>query len=222
MRRVVVVAPHPDDETFGAGGSLLRWKAEAHEIHWIVVTRMDATVGYSEAAIAERDALIQKVAAAYGFDSVSQLRFAATTLDRVSLGEVIDELATVFRRVEPSDVLMPYPHDVHTDHQAVCRAVTACSKWFRFPHVRRLLAYETVSETDFALPLSQPTFSPNLFVNIEGQLPRKLEIVRLYAAELGAFPFPRSPEVVEAQAKLRGAQCGARSAEAFVCLKEIV
>jgi LmbE family N-acetylglucosaminyl deacetylase len=121
---------------------------------------------------------------------------------------------------EPEEVFVPHPSDVHTDHRIVFDAVASCTKWFRYPSVKRVLAYETLSETDFGLGTNQ-AFRPNVFVNIEPYLAEKLQAMDIYVSELGVFPFPRSHEAIRALATLRGAASGFRAAEAFELLREI-
>ena len=87
--------------------------------------------------------------------------------------------------------------------------------------VKQVLCYEVLSETDFQADPSKDHFKPNVFVDIEGFLKKKLEIMAIYASEMAAFPFPRSAEAVEALAKVRGAACGFSAAEAFQLIKDI-
>ena len=93
-------------------------------------------------------------------------------------------------------------------------------KWFRYPSVRRILAYETPSETDFAFNPIESAFNPNVYVEITDFLSAKLDLLGIYEGELGSFPFPRSKKAVEALAQVRGAQSGFEVAEAFMMLQE--
>ncbi|GAH34396.1 unnamed protein product, partial [marine sediment metagenome] len=36
--KIVVFAPHPDDEIFGCGGSILKWMDEGYDVHIVYVT----------------------------------------------------------------------------------------------------------------------------------------------------------------------------------------
>ena len=99
--------------------------------------------------------------------------------------------------------------------------MVACTKCFRFHSIKRILAYETISETDFGMNPSYNTFRPNVYIDISKYLEMKLEIMRIYASELGDFPFPRSEKAIRALAALRGAAAGCEAAEAFMLLKEI-
>ncbi len=222
MTRILVIAPHPDDETLGCGGTLLRYRIEGAEIHWLIVTEMPAGNVYSPARREARDREIGLVADAYGFASVDRLGFPAAGLEAASLDRLVGAISTVVKRIEPEILFAPFAGDAHSDHRATFAAVAASSKWFRNPSVRRILAYEVLSETDSAIDPTTTGFRPNVFVNVGATIDAKLRIARLYAGEMGEFPFPRSEPAIRALASVRGAAAGVEAAEAFMLLKEIV
>lgn len=218
---VLAIAPHPDDETLGCGGVLLRHHAEGDAIHWLVVTAITPALGFPPERVAARRQELLAVADRYGFSSVSELCLPATRLDTLPKGDIVAALGNVFRQVQPDTVYVPYRNDAHSDHAAVFDAAAACCKGFRHGYVKRVYAYETLSETEFGLRPDDGGFRPNLFVDTSATFEEKLAIMRLYAGEMGPFPFPRSEECLRAQAVLRGSQAGCRAAEAFMILKEI-
>ena len=217
-RSILVVAPHPDDETLGCGGTLLRHGAEGDELHWVVVTAM--AEAYAAERRARRAAELQTVARHYGFTSTAELGFTTAALDTVPRGELVEKMSGAFRAARPDVVYLPHPGDVHSDHRIAFEAAIACTKWFREPAPRRVLVYETLSETDAALDATTQPFHPNVFVDITAHLERKLQILQLYEGETGEFPFPRSIEAGRALARLRGAAAGYEAAEAFQLLRE--
>lgn len=221
MSIVLVVAPHPDDETLGCGGTLLRHVAEGDNVHWIIVTTMTVSQGFSEERITMRSAEIDSVASAYGFSQVHRIGLPTTRLDTLAVGDLVSAISNIFQAIRPNTVYLPYRNDAHSDHAAVFDATTSCCKSFRHPSVKRVYAYETLSETEFNLRPDDRGFRPNLFIDISDRLERKLQILNLYVGEMRTFPFPRSEECVRAQAMLRGSQAGAYAAEAFMVLKEI-
>jgi len=218
--KTIVIAPHPDDEVLGVGGTLMRRKAEGEKMAWLIVTGISAEAGWSGEKIKQRADEIKRVTELIGFDSVFELNFPTTQLDQVPMSDLIAAISNVFKMFEPEEVFVPHPSDVHTDHRIVFDAVASCTKWFRYPSVKRVLAYETLSETDFGLGANQ-AFRPNVFINIEPYLPEKLQAMDIYVSELGVFPFPRSHEAIRALATLRGAASGFKAAEAFELLREI-
>lgn len=217
--KTLVIAPHPDDETLGCGGTLLRRKAEGAELGWLIVTAISVEGGWNAERVSQRDAEIDAVANAIGFDRVFNLQLPTTQLDRIPMGVLVEKFGSVFRDFGPEEVLLPNRSDVHTDHRIVFDAAASCTKWFRYPSVRRVLAYETISETEFGIDPACG-FNPNYFIDIGGLLDRKLEILNIYRSELGKFPFPRSIEAIKALATIRGAASGFEAAEAFTMLRE--
>lgn len=217
--KTIVVAPHPDDEVLGPGGTLLRRKAEGGQVAWLIVTSISCETGWSDSRVKQRADEIHRVASMFHFDKVYELNFPSTRLDQVPTGDLVSAFSEVFKSFEPEEVFLPHPSDVHSDHRIVFDAVAGCTKWFRYPSVKRVLAYETLSETDFSLRTNHG-FRPNVYVNIENFIDAKLAILDVYASEVGVFPFPRSHEAIRALASLRGAASGVRAAEAFELLRE--
>ena len=218
--KTIVVAPHPDDEVLGVGGTLLRRKAEGAKVAWLIVTNISVETGWSEEKVRERSDEINRVREFFCFDEVFMLNFPTTQLDRVPMSSLVTAVSDVFRSFQPTEVFVPHPSDVHTDHRIVFDAVASCTKWFRYPSIKRILAYETLSETDFCLN-TDAAFRPNVFMNIEQFLEGKLRAMSLYSSELGTLPFPRSHEAIRALAILRGVASGFEAAEAYMLLKEI-
>jgi LmbE family N-acetylglucosaminyl deacetylase len=220
MKTVLCIAPHPDDESTGCGGTLLRHAAEGDAIHWLIATTMPEDA-YTPERRRGRDSEIDAVANAYAFAAVHRLGLPAARLDTLPLADVVGAMGKVVGAVRPDVLYLPYRNDVHSDHAVVFDAGAACCKTFRYPSVRRVCVYETLSETEFGLRSDDPGFRPNLFVDVSAYLEAKIRAMRLYAGEMGSFPFPRSEECIRAQAALRGSQAGVLAAEAFMMLKEV-
>jgi N-acetylglucosamine malate deacetylase 1 len=221
-KKIIVIAPHPDDETLGCGGALLKHQSEGDEIHWCILTKIDSSLGYSSEQIQERSTTIESVKNLFKFHTVHFGNFATTKLDQIPLSEIITVIGSIFKKVEPHTVYVPFCGDIHSDHKIAFDATLSCTKWFRYPSIQRVLAYETLSETDQATPLENFIFSPNVFIDISKHLKKKIEIMKTYRTELGEFPFPRSEKAIEALATVRGAASGFHAAEAFQLVKECI
>lgn len=219
--KTLVVAPHADDEILGCGGTLLRRKAEGGMLGWLLMTVVTEEQGWDAEKVAERRCEIAAVRDAMGIhqEHLFELGIQTTCLDRISTADLVGRVSDVFSRFQPEEVLVPHPHDIHSDHRITFDAVAACTKWFRYPSVRRVLAYETLSETDFVLK-PEGAFSPTVFVDVSDYIDRKIAMMNIYRSEVGAHPFPRSETSLRALAALRGAQSGFGSAEAFQLLRE--
>lgn len=220
-KQILCIAPHPDDETIGCGGTLLRHIADGDEVHWLIVTAISEAIGFTADRVASRAGEIEKVAAAYGFAGTHRCDFPTMRLDTLPLLDVISRIGEVVKATGAHTLYVPYRGDAHSDHAVVFDAALACAKTFRYPQVGAVLAYETLSETEFGLKPDDPGFRPNHYVDIADQLDRKIDIMRLYEGEMADFPFPRSETCMRATAQLRGSQCGRMAAEAFMTIKEI-
>jgi len=221
MKKVLFVAPHADDETLGCGGTILKLKSQDYEIHWLLVTEMSIESGFSQDQIDKRNNEIELVKEGYGFNKVHRLGYAPSKLDLLSKSELVGAFSSLISRIKPEQIYTAFRDDAHSDHEIVFDAVVSSSKIFRHPYIKRILAYETLSETDFSLKPGQSNFIPNVFVGIEGYLEKKISLMSVYNSEIGDFPFPRSSEAIKALASLRGVQAGCESAEAFMLLKEV-
>lgn len=146
------------------------------------------------------------------------LRWRPSGLSGYPEGEAISKIGEIVQRIEPEILITVFPGDIHSDHGTVFRWIKPFSKSFRAPALRRFLLMEVVSETEFSV---EKPFSPNLYIDISGQLEDKLRLLKIYDTELGEPPFPRSLENVKALAAHRGATAGTRYAEAFMILREI-
>lgn len=220
IRRSLVIAPHADDEVLGCGGTLLRRKTEGAVLGWLLLTKVTENQGWDKARITERQREIEHVRNMLGIESENlfELDFEATYLDQVPMAELVRRISEVFTEFRPEEVLVPHSRDIHSDHRVCSDAVAACTKWFRFPFVRQVFAYETLSETDFVLR-SEDVFVPNVYVDVSQFIEQKIELMNTYRSELGRHPFPRSETSIRALAALRGAQSGFVSAEAFELLR---
>jgi LmbE family N-acetylglucosaminyl deacetylase len=185
----------------------------------LIVTGISEQTGWPAAQVQQRDAEIAQVAELVGFSQVFNLCLPAMQLDSLPMMNLIAKISSVFKSFQPEEVLLPHRYDVHTDHRIVFDAAVACTKWFRYPSVRRVLAYETISETESSLN-QICSFYPNYFVDITDFLERKLEVIKVYQSEMGEYPFPRSIEAISALAAFRGSTAGFFAAEAFQLLRE--
>ena len=215
--KVLIIAVHPDDETLGCGGTLLKHKAKGDDIHWLICTSIDKDHNYYETRKKE----MQEVSALYGFSSIHNLRLKTMQVDEYSVSELVGKLSKVINEVQPNIIYLPFKGDVHTDHRRIFEASYSCTKSFRYPFIKKIYMIETLSETEFSPSTKEDSFIPNVFVDISEYFDKKIEITKIYQSEMSEHPFPRSTRNLKALATLRGATCGCEHAESFVLLKEI-
>ena len=126
----------------------------------------------------------------------------------------------VIREVQPEEVYLPFWGDMQKDHQMVTDAAMVALR-SKYDHpVKRIYAYETLSETGINLPTENYAFIPNVYVDITDYLEGKLTALNFFKTQVSEFPDLRSLEANEALAKLRGATVNVKAAEAFMLIRE--
>ena len=222
MNKILVVAPHVDDETLGCGGTLLRHKSYGDEIYWLIVTKPNQALSDKKNLIELQKIYITNASFIYKFTEIQHLEFLATELEKYSLNEIIININKVIQKIRPNIIYLPNINDVHSDHKTVFEATYSCTKCFRAPFIEKILMYETLSETEFAPTIHEKVFIPNYFVDITTFIEKKIEIMKIYQSEVMPSPFPRSLSSIRALARYRGSRIGVEYAEAFQLLFEKV
>ena len=132
-----------------------------------------------------------------------------------SLGELI-------REVGPDTLMLPFVGDIHLDHQLTFLSSMVAARPHQREFPRRILCYETVSETNWHAPFVSPTFVPNVYVDISAQLERKIEAMRLFCSQQRDFPHERSLAALRALAMFRGSTVYREAAEAFMLVRQVI
>ena len=220
MNKILIIAPHPDDETLSSGGTLLKHRSTGDEIHWLIITNISEKDGWGIEKSIERQEEIKKVSKAYGFKSIHKLDFPTMKLDSIPMSTLGERVSNIISKIRPHIIYLNDENDIHTDHQISFKASMSSVKSFRHPYIQRILMYETLSETEFTAPLEGKAFQPNVFVDITNYFEQKCSIMLEYTSEVMEPPFPRSIDVIEALAKYRGSRIGVKYAEAFSLLYE--
>lgn len=221
MNKALVLAVHPDDETLGCGGTLLKHKADGDDIYWLIATSIKEGCGFSREKVLEREKEIETVKDMYDFSGVFNIEIPAMKADKSGLHELVVKISEVFNKIKPEIIYLPFMNDIHSDHRILFQAAYSCTKTFRCPFIKKVLMMETISETEFVPQTKDTVFLPNYFVDVSGFLDKKLDIMKVYRSEYGKHPFPRSSETIRALATFRGAMAGCDFAEAFMILKEM-
>ena len=220
--KILVISSHPDDETLGCGGTILKHKDVGDKIYWLIVTNIDIKDGWDKDTVEKRQKEIKRVAEMYGFEKIFKLDYPAAKLDVIPIQKIIESISKVIFEIKPEIIYLPNRSDAHTDHQITFKTAYSCTKNFRYPFIRKILMYETLSETEFAPALPENIFIPNVFVDITKYSEKKLEIFKIYKSEVMEEPLPRSLGSIKALTKYRGSQIGVEYAEGFMLVREII
>ena len=218
--KVLVIAPHMDDEVLGVGATIARHVDAGDLVTVCVVANRAYGHRYDEALIAEELDAAHRAKSILGYQELHFLNLPDERLDGM-LQDIIIPLEGVYDDTKPDVVYVNHHGDNNQDHQAVFRAATVVCRPYGGSQLKSLYAYEVPSSTDQAPPLVANVFLPNRFVDISNYLERKLSAMRCYERELRCFPHPRSIEGITVYARKRGSEAGMQAAEAFMVLREL-
>lgn len=218
-KKVMVISVHPDDETLGCGGTILKRIMQGYQVDIVLVTNISTEQGFSSERVESRQREIEIMKEKYGCN-VHLMNLKSMELDKYNKGELVGKFSKVMSSIEPNIVYLPFKGDAHSDHRIVFEAAYSCTKTFRYPYIEEVYMIEVLSETDFAPALNENMFIPNVFEDISEFMDQKLEIMKIFTSEIAPPPFPRSLENIKSLARVRGSQSGFLFAESFMLLKQ--
>ena len=222
MKSVLAISAHPDDETLGAGGTLLAHAAAGDAVNWLVVTQ-PLPEWYPADTVVKAGEQVSAAAQAYKCAHYERLGFPTARLDTIPQADLIKSLGDAITKIRPQIVYVVHGGDVHSDHDAVFRAVMSVLKPFHMIKVgvERIMAYETHSSTEAAPAKAGGSFIPTVFRDVSKFMDRKVEIMSFFDTEKQSELMPRGASAIRALGRFRGATIGVEYAEAFQLVREI-
>jgi LmbE family N-acetylglucosaminyl deacetylase len=223
MTNILVLAPHNDDEVLGCGGVMAKYIKEGKKVIVAVVT--NGHLGAPELFSKEGTEKVRKEALeAHSYLGVSEtvfLDFPAVNLDSLPAYKLSLAISKIIKKFEIDTLFIPHRGDIHKDHKITYEAALVAARPIDGCTVKRIYAYETLSETEWAAPFGDDVFIPNVFVNIENEIEDKLKAFRFFSTQIKQFPHSRSPEIIRVLSNYRGATVGFANAEAFTLIRSI-
>lgn len=230
-QRLLVIAPHPDDEILGCGGLIKRVKEAGGKVYVLFMTvgntKDFAKNGRSTSQGRIRE--IEKVAKFLKYDDYylafpgDAFHLKLDHLPQFELISVIESGPLSLARIKPTIIASPQVSDYNQDHRSVAQAVMAATRpapnEFK-PLQKLILGYEFSATSLWNTP---PNNNPNLFVELnKSSLEAKIQALKLYSSQLRNGYHPRSINVLKSLAYLRGSQSGVEAAEAFYNYRMVI
>lgn len=223
----LVLAAHPDDEVLGCGGTIARRVREGEHVV-IAILGEGITSRHAKRADADPQALralqakSRKAARLLGVKTVEFFGLPDNRFDTVPMLDVVKLIEDLMARHQPTTVFTQHGGDLNIDHVVLFRATLTATRPMAGTPVKALYAYEVASSSEWAFQKFAPPFRPGCFVDITSTLERKVRAMQAYESEARAFPHPRSPKALLAQAQRWGSTVGCPAAEAFEVVRHLM
>lgn len=221
MSKVLVFAPHPDDEILGCGGTMIKHIEAGDEVYVCIATKGCMPLFSTESVNKTRSEALE-CHKSIGVKKTFFLDFPAAMMEKVERYEMNGKILDVIKEVQPDVVFIPHWGDMQKDHQMVADACMVALRPKYEPKAKTIYSYETMSETAWNAPNVQNEFIPNVFVDISDTLNKKIKALSVFKSQLSEFPDARSLEAVEALAKYRGALMHFKAVEAFMLIRQLL
>lgn len=218
--KVLVIAPHPDDEVIGVGGTIAKRAASGDEVYVCVVTRGPKNL-FPEDLVEQTREECREADAMLGVKETIFLDFPAVMLETVPRYEFNGKIGEVVQRINPDEVYIPHRGDMQIDHQMVVDAAMVAVRPRGKNYPKRVYAYETLSETGWNIPNTVNEFIPTVYEDITEEFEKKIKCMDVFKSQLAPFPAARSIGAIEALARFRGATVSVEAAEAFSLIREV-
>jgi len=223
-KKILTFFAHPDDETLAAGATLSRFKREGCEIHVAIPNtgihsrrnKID-NLSLVDSEIELRKDCINALST-FGVEETNIYlgQFSDNEADKTTLLDLIHWFEDILNKVQPDAIFTHHRYCANIDHRYCHEAAVIATRPNLTSHIP-IFCGEVPSSTGYLKP-SQ--WEPNYFINVSKiDIENKIKAMESYKGESREDPHPRSPEVLSALAKVRGAESGNYFAESFMIQK---
>ena len=210
--KILVIAPHPDDEVLGMGGTIKKLSPK-NNITLLIMTD-GASAQYSDKKMIKvRKESCKKSSKILGISEIKFLNFQDMKLDSVPQLEINQEIEKIIKKIQPKIVFTSPKNDLNRDHDVTFNSTLVATRPSS-SGVKKVFSYELPGYT-------KKPFSPNHYEDITKQFVHKIKAFKMYKSEIMKFPHPRSIESIENLAVYRGIQAGIAKAESFELIRNI-
>lgn len=214
MNRVLVLAPHGDDEVIGCGGTIIK-----HLESSSIVTVVFIKAPYDERSYIQHTQT-EDCKKILGYHDKISLYLTET--DFFKKEQFITKLEEIILTTRPDTIYSTFYGDLHQDHRALFDALNSASRIHAKHRVDNIFLYETASSTDQGLYKNIFPFIPNYYVPLKKHhIDKKINALKAYTKEIKDNNHPRSEEHIMDIAKIRGREINEPYAEAFMSLRII-
>lgn len=213
-KKILVFAPHNDDEVLGVGGTIAKYVHGGYEVYVCEVTS-----GPDSERVKNIQNEALKAHSILGVKKTFFLGLPAVELSQLSRKQLNSEIDKIVHEIKPNIAFIPHKGDMHTDHYEVANSAMVALRPPSNPQLEAIYSYETLSETEWNNPSPENIFVPNVWSDITDYLEIKKSAMECFKSQVCMFPHPRSIEAIDALARYRGSTICVKAAESFMTIR---
>jgi len=227
QKKVLVVSAHPDDEVLGCAGTICNMIDFGYKVYSLILgegisARYDCRDLVNKNEIINIHNCSNNVANFIGFSENWQLNFPDNRFDSLDILDIIKSINKIKNIVLPDIIFTHFEGDLSVDHRITFQAVLTSCRPMQSESVKEIYSYEVPSSTEWVSPFSgHNCFRPNIFVDIEKNIDKKISAMEMYESENTTYPHPRSSKSLKIIANRWGTVCGLKYVEPFVLIRKI-
>lgn len=215
-KKILILAPHADDEVLGCGGLISKYKKDKYLIYVLILTNANkgAPELFSATYIKNLRHEARKANKVIGTTELIFENLPALNLNNIPLYKISNLIHKYISKINPEIILLPSNNDIHEDHKIVFKAAKVALRPNQKTNINKILTYEVLSETEWNE--NEKSFNPNYFIKLKKHdIDKKIKAFQEYKSQIKKIPHPRSKDAILSLAKLRGSQANMLFAEAF-------
>lgn len=224
LKTILVVAAHPDDEILGVGGTIRRHVTDGDKVLALILGE-GQTSRWSSRDVADMECVEElhknsmSAGEIVGFEKLFFENIPDNRFDSWDMLDVVKVVEKYIKEIMPDVVYTHHSGDLNIDHRVTYNAVLTATRPIGDYTVKEVYGFETVSSTEWQFGMRDKYFIPNMYVDVTDFIQFKIEAMNMYRSELCKYPHPRSLEMLDALASVRGATVGVMKAEAFEVIR---
>jgi LmbE family N-acetylglucosaminyl deacetylase len=227
MKKILVVAAHPDDEVLGVGGTMRKFADMGINTNVLILGEGETSRAASRNETNKDDIIslhkdTMSASKIIGYKNVSFADFPDNRFDSADLLEITKKVEYYIEKFNPDTIFTHSNADLNLDHRITNGAVLTATRPIKNNAVNEIYVFETPSSTEWNFDSNGKIFKPNVFMDISDTMQKKLSAMACYKGEVRDYPHPRSLIALKILAARWGIVVGRKYVEAFELIRKII
>jgi LmbE family N-acetylglucosaminyl deacetylase len=222
MKKILIIASHPDDEVLGCGATIAKLSKIGYEIFAIILSKGKTSrdlISKKELEILNQET--HNSSKILGIKELINFDLPDNKFDSIPLIEIIKKIESVKKEIRPEIIFTHHFGDLNIDHQITYKAVITATRPMTNESVKEIYSFEVPSSTEWGGFDKNNYFIPNVFIDVSDTIDIKIKAMAEYKSELREYPHPRSLQYIKDLAKINGARVGLQYSENFYLVRSL-